>query len=101
MQRKHNKDIVPTAKMLRKNMTKEEEHLIRKYIRIFGVFANILITSWNNPSVSFADSSLYTREPFLFTYGLSFFLTSTAFVDTNAKHGIPISRYAVFLKTVL
>ena len=27
MQRKHNKDIVPTAKMLRKNMTKEEKHL--------------------------------------------------------------------------
>ena len=27
MQRKHNKDIVPTAKMLRKNMTKEENHL--------------------------------------------------------------------------
>ena len=26
MQRKHNKDIVPTAKMLRKNMTKEEKH---------------------------------------------------------------------------
>ena len=24
MQRKHNKDIVPTAKMLRKNMTKEK-----------------------------------------------------------------------------
>ena len=27
MQRKHNKDIVPTARMLRKNMTKEEKHL--------------------------------------------------------------------------
>ena len=27
MQRKHNKDIVPTAKMLRKNMTKEERWL--------------------------------------------------------------------------
>ena len=27
MQRKHNKDIVPTAKMLRKNMTEEEKHL--------------------------------------------------------------------------
>ena len=30
MQRKHNKDIVPTAKMLRKNMTKEEKHLMKK-----------------------------------------------------------------------
>ena len=27
MQRKHNREIVPTAKMLRKNMTKEEKHL--------------------------------------------------------------------------
>ena len=27
MQRKHNKEIVPLAKMLRKNMTKEEKHL--------------------------------------------------------------------------
>ena len=51
MQRKHNKDIVPTAKMLRK----------------------------------------------MFTYALSIFLTSTAFVSTNAKYGIPLSRYAVFL----
>ena len=27
MDRKHNKEIVPTAKKLRKNMTKEERHL--------------------------------------------------------------------------
>jgi len=33
---------------------------------------------------------------FLFIYDLSFFLTSTAFVDTNAKYGIPLSRYTVF-----
>ena len=36
---------------------------------------------------------------FMFIYALSFFLTSTAFVDTNAKHGTPLSRYAVFLQT--
>ena len=35
---------------------------------------------------------------FLFAYDLSIFLTSTAFVDTNAKYGIPLSRYAVFFK---
>ena len=34
----------------------------------------------------------------MFTYNLSIFLTSTAFVSTNAKYGIPLSRYAVFLK---
>ena len=38
---------------------------------------------------------------FIFIYGLSFFLTITAFVSTNAKYGIPLSRYTVFLKTVL
>ena len=27
---------------------------------------------------------------------VSIFLTSTAFVDTNAKYGIPLSRYTVF-----
>jgi hypothetical protein len=37
----------------------------------------------------------------MFIYDLSFFLTSTAFVDANAKYGIPLSRYTVFLKTVL
>lgn len=35
----------------------------------------------------------------MFIYNLSIFLTSTAFVDTNAKCGISLSRYAVFWKT--
>ena len=35
---------------------------------------------------------------FLFTYALSILLTSTAFVSTNAKYGIPLSRYTVFLQ---
>ena len=37
MQRKHNKDIVPTAKMLRKNMTKEEKHLWYDFLRTHPV----------------------------------------------------------------
>ena len=37
MQRKHNKDIVPTAKMLRKNMTKEEKHLWYDFLRTYPV----------------------------------------------------------------
>ena len=32
----------------------------------------------------------------MFIYALSIFLTSTAFVDKNAKYGIPLSRYTVF-----
>jgi len=37
MQRKHNKDIVLTAKMLRKNMTKEEKHLWYDYLRKYPI----------------------------------------------------------------
>ena len=37
MQRKHNKDIVPAAKMLRKNMTKEERHLWYDFLRTYPV----------------------------------------------------------------
>ena len=34
----------------------------------------------------------------MFTYNLSIFLASTAFVDTNTKYGIPLSRYTVFFE---
>ena len=37
MQRKHNKNIVPTAKMLRKNMTKEEKHLWYDFLRTYPI----------------------------------------------------------------
>ena len=37
MQRKHNKEIVSTAKMLRKNMTKEEKHLWYDFLRTYPV----------------------------------------------------------------
>ena len=37
MQRKHNSQIVPAAKMLRKNMTKEERHLWYDYLRTYPV----------------------------------------------------------------
>ena len=37
----------------------------------------------------------------MFTYTMSIFLTSTAFVSTKAKCGIPLSRYTVFFRTVL
>ena len=37
MQRKHNKDIVPLAKMLRKSMTKEEKHLWYDFLRTYPV----------------------------------------------------------------
>ena len=37
MQRKHNKEIVSTARMLRKNMTKEEKHLWYDFLRAYPV----------------------------------------------------------------
>ena len=37
MQRKHNKDIVPIAKTLRKNMTKEENHLWYDFLRTYPI----------------------------------------------------------------
>ena len=37
----------------------------------------------------------------MFIYDLAIFLTSTAFVVTNAKYGISRKGYTAFLKTVL
>jgi len=37
LQSKHNKDLVPMAKMLRKNMTKEEKHLWYDYLRTYPI----------------------------------------------------------------
>ena len=37
MQRKHNKKIVPTARMLRKNTTKEERHLWYDFLRDYPI----------------------------------------------------------------
>ena len=37
MQRKHNKSIVPTARILRKNMTDEEKHLWYDFLRTYPV----------------------------------------------------------------
>jgi hypothetical protein len=33
---------------------------------------------------------------YMFAYGLSILLTSTAFMSTTAKYGIPLLRYTVF-----
>ncbi len=37
MDRKHNKDIIPFAKELRKNMTKEERHLWYDFLRSYPI----------------------------------------------------------------
>ena len=50
-----------------------------------------------SPSPDSVGSSL-PEGAFLFTYDLSISLTSTAYVATNAKYGILLSRYTIFLK---
>ncbi len=37
MQYKHNKDLVPAAKALRRNMTKEERHLWYDFLRDYPI----------------------------------------------------------------
>ena len=37
MDYKHNKEIVPLAKVLRKNMTKEEKHLWYDYLKEYPI----------------------------------------------------------------
>ena len=170
IQRKHNKDIVPTAKMLRKKMTKEEKHLWYDFLRtypvrflrqkVLGRYIADFYCAEAKLVIELDGSGHYTEEGkqydeertaflkeygltviriqntevhknfrgvceyidrlveqslsqlrwqlplhkgafFMFTYDLSILLTSTAFMDTNSKYGIPLSRYTVFLRTVL
>ena len=55
MQRKHNKDIVPTAKMLRKNMTKEEN--------IFGmIFCAPILSAFLVKRFSVSISRIFTVQ---------------------------------------
>ena len=37
MQRKHNKELIPNARTLRKNMTKEEKHLWYDFLRNYPI----------------------------------------------------------------
>ena len=76
-------------------------------IRIFDkeksdIFSNDFANDKIDTIMGLATLSLRMRKgcfskniAFLF---LSIFLTSTAFVSTNTKYGIPLSRYTVFLK---
>ena len=63
------------------------------------VKARFILKTIPRPTPS--ELPLHKGAFFAFIYALSIFLTSTAFVDTKAKYGIPLLRYTVFLKTVL
>ena len=89
MEYKHNKKLVPTARMLRKSMTKEEKHLWYDYLRdypirfsrqkIIGKYivdfycpkANLVIEL--DGSQHYSEKGLYEdgeRTKFLQTYGI-------------------------------
>ena len=72
--------------------------IISQFLRFVNIFSEILAYYISGEA---GKTSLHKGASFMFIYDLSIFLTSTAFVSTNAKYDIPLSRYAVFLKTVL
>ena len=72
MIRKHNKDIVPAAKMLRKNMTKEERHLWYDFLRthparfsrqkVLGKYIADFYSAKANLVIELDGSGHYTEE---------------------------------------
>ena len=54
------------------------------------------IHRWTIPQPPSASAPFTQGSLFMFIYDLSFFMTSTAFVATNAKYGTSLSRYTVF-----
>ena len=69
--------------------------IISHFLRFVNIFREILshYLPGGRKKPPFTQGSFFT-----FIYTLSIFLTSTAFVSTNAKYGIPLSRYTVFLQ---
>ena len=52
MDYKHNKEIVPLAKVLRKNMTKEEKHLWYDYLKAYPIRfirQKVIRINWSEP----------------------------------------------------
>ena len=104
MERKHNKEIVPTAKMLRKNMTKEEKHLWYDFLRtypnrfirqkIIGQYIVDFYCASANLVVELDGSGHYTREgieydnqrtEFLEEYGLKVVRVPNTEINTNFR----------------
>ncbi len=104
MERKHNKEIVPTAKMLRKNMTKEEKHLWYDFLRtypnrfirqkIIGQYIVDFYCASASLVVELDGSGHYTREgieydnqrtEFLEEYGLTVVRIPNTEINTNFR----------------
>ena len=106
IQRKHNKDIVHTAKMLRKNMTKEEKHLwydflsdypvrfsrqkvLGKYIADFYCAEAKLVIELDGSGHFTEEGRLYDEErtAFLEQYGLKVFRIPNTKINDDF-HGV-------------
>ena len=104
MEHKHNKEIVPTAKMLRKNMTKEEKHLWYDFLRTYPtrfvrqkVIANYIVDFYCASAklvIELDGSGHYTKEgieydnqrsKFLEKYGLSIIRIPNTEINTNFR----------------
>ena len=104
MLRKHNKDIVPVAKMLRKNMTKEERHLwydfLQKYPvrfcrqKVLGKYIADFYSAEINLVIELDGSGHYTqagqlsdaiRTAYLEEYGITVLRIPNNYVTTNFR----------------
>ena len=93
MLRKHNKDIVPAAKMLRKNMTKEERHLWYDFLRthparfarqkVLGKYIADFYSAKANLVIELDGSGHYTEE------GKQYDKERTAFLE---EYGLTVIR---------
>ena len=104
MDRKHNSKIVPTAKMLRKNMTKEERHLWYDYLRthparfsrqkVLGKYIADFYSAQAKLVIELDGGGHYTadaqrrdeeRTAFLESYGLTVVRISNSEVNSNFR----------------
>ncbi len=102
MQRKHNKNIVPTAKILRNSMTKEEQHLwydflhkypvrfsrqkvLGKYIADFYCAKAKLVIELDGSGHYTEEGKAYDKErtAFLEEYGLTVIRISNTQIHNN------------------
>ena len=104
MQRKHNKELVSTAKMLRKNMTKEEKRLWYDFLRkhpvrflrqkVIGKYIADFYCAKANLVIELDGSGHYTEEghrydeertAFLEKYGLTVVRISNVEINKNFR----------------
>ena len=93
MEYKHNKKIVPTAKMLRKNMTKEEKRLWHDFLRTYPnrftrqkIIGNYIVDFYCASAklvIELDGSGHYTKE------GIEYDKQRTAFLE---EYGLQVLR---------